>query len=62
MLDTGTNNWIPALDDRAGCHPGGVCEATMVQRITGNIMKLFGQGPAARIQPSVPNWQQVTGQ
>jgi hypothetical protein len=34
----------------------------MVQRITGNIMRLFGQGPAARIQPSVPNWRQVTGQ
>ncbi len=62
VLDTGTNNWIPALDDRSGCHPGGSCEATMVQRITGNILKLFGQGPAARIQPSVPNWQQVTGQ
>ena len=62
VLDTGTNNWIPALDDRSGCYPGGICEATMVQRITGNILKLFGQGPAARVQPSVPNWQQVTGQ
>lgn len=54
VLDTGTNNWIPALDDRSGCHPGGICEATMVQRITGNILKIFGQGPAARLQPSVP--------
>ena len=62
VLDTGTNNWIPALDDRSGCHPGGICEATTVQRITGNILKLFGQGPAARIRPSVPNWPQVTGQ
>jgi len=62
VLDTGTNNWIPALDDRSGCHPGGICEDAMVQRITGNILRLFGQGPAARIQPSVPNWQQVTGQ
>ena len=62
VLDTGTNNWIPALDDRSGCHPGGICESAMVQRITGNILKLFGQGPAARIRSSVPNWQQVTGQ
>jgi hypothetical protein len=62
VLDTGTNNWIPALDDDSGCHPGGVCEAGMVQRITANIFKLFGQGPAARTQPSVPNWRQVTGQ
>jgi hypothetical protein len=62
VLDAGTNNWIPALADRSGCYPGGICESAMVQRITGNILKLFGQGPAARIQPSVPNWQQVTGQ
>ena len=62
VLDTGTNNWIPALDDYSGCHPGGICESTMVQHITANIFKLFGQGPAARHQPSVPNWRQVTGQ
>jgi hypothetical protein len=62
VLDTGTNNWIPALHGRAGCHPGGICESAMVQRITGNILRLFGQGPAARHRPSVPNWRQVTGQ
>jgi hypothetical protein len=62
VLDTGTNNWIPALAGRSGCHPGGICEAAMVQRITGNILGLFGQGPAARLRPSVPNWRQVTGQ
>jgi hypothetical protein len=62
VLDTGTNNWIPALDGRSGCRPGGICEAAMVQRITGNILRLFGQGPAARLQPSVSNWRQVTGQ
>jgi hypothetical protein len=62
VLDTGTNNWIPALDDHSGCHPGGICESAIVQRMTGNILKLFGQGPAARIEPSVPNWRQVTGQ
>ena len=62
VLDTGTNNWIPALDGRSGCRPGGICEATMIQRITGNILRLFGQGPAARLQPSRANWRQVTGQ
>jgi hypothetical protein len=62
VLDTGTNNWIPALDGLSGCRPGDICEATMVQRITGNILRLFGQGPAARLRPSVPNWRQVTGQ
>jgi hypothetical protein len=30
--------------------------------MTGNIFKLFGQGPAARHQPSTANWRQVTGQ
>jgi hypothetical protein len=34
----------------------------MVQRITGNILTLFGQGPAAKLRPFVPNWRQVTGQ
>jgi hypothetical protein len=62
VLDSGTNNWIPALDGRSGCRPGGVCEATIVQQMTGNILRLFGQGPAARRQPSTPNWRQVTGQ
>ena len=62
VLDSGTNNWIPALDGRSGCRPGGVCEATVVQRMTGNILRLFGQGPAAATQPSVPNWRQVTSQ
>jgi hypothetical protein len=62
VLDTGTNNWIPALEGRSGCGSGGICESAVVQRMTGNILKLFGRGPAARIQPSVPNWQQVTGQ
>jgi hypothetical protein len=62
VLDTGTSNWIPALDGHSGCHPGGICEATMVQRITGSIFRLFGQGPAALTQPSVANWRQVTGQ
>jgi hypothetical protein len=62
VLDSGTNNWIPALDGRSGCHPGGICESTLVQRITGNILALFGQGPAARHHPSIPNWRQVTAQ
>jgi hypothetical protein len=62
VLDTGTNNWIPALRGRAGCHRGGICESAMVQRITGNILRLFGQGPAARYRPSIPNWHQVTAQ
>ena len=33
-----------------------------LQRITGNILRVFGQGPAGHIQPSVANARQVTGQ
>jgi hypothetical protein len=29
VVDTGTNNWIPALDGRAGRRPGGICESAM---------------------------------
>jgi hypothetical protein len=64
VLDTGTNNWIPALGhDHHGCHSrSGICAASVLQRITGNILRAFGQGPAARVHLSVANWRQVTGQ
>lgn len=64
VLDTGTNNWIPALSfDSDGCDvAGAICGSAMVQRITANILRVFGAGPAGRTHPSVANWQQVTGQ
>ena len=71
VLDTGTTGWIPALGHaRSGCAaccspcpPAGArCAATAIQRITGNILRAFGRGPAARRHPSVANWHQVTGQ
>ncbi len=56
IFDTGTNNWIPAL---AACPtPGAGCPAGTLRRITGNLLRLFGQGPAGRLQPSQPNWRQ----
>ena len=72
VLDTGTTNWIPALGhDRSGCTrhgrpagrgAGARCAAAVIQRITGNILRAFGGGPAARRHPSIANWHQVTGQ
>jgi hypothetical protein len=57
VFDSGTNNWIPAL---APCAPDNTaCPADTVRRVTGNLLHLFGQGPAGKIQPSNPNWQQV---
>jgi hypothetical protein len=76
VLDTGTTNWIPALgSDRSGCgsrgrarRPAGRqtgdrhCASAIVRRITGNILRAFGSGPAGRQHPSVTNWPRITGQ
>jgi len=64
VLDTGTSNWIPALlGDRDGCDgSAGGCAAAILQRITGNILRVFGQGPAGHAQPAVANARRVTGQ
>jgi len=55
VLATGTIGWIPALSACQGSLPA--CPARVVQAVTGNIMRLFGQGPAGRLHPSVANWQ-----
>jgi hypothetical protein len=72
VLDTGTTNWIPALgSDRSGCgsrgRPGGKtrdghCASAILRRITGNILRAFGNGPSGRQHPSVANWRRITGQ
>ena len=71
VLDTGTTNWIPGLTrDRSGCARGGPgrragdrhCASAILRRITGNILRVFGDGPAGRRHPSVPNWRRITGQ
>ena len=48
ILDTGNNNWINAMGTcpRTGCAP-----RASSQKITGNILWLFGQGPAGRTAP-----------
>jgi hypothetical protein len=58
VLDTGDNNWIYAMTPCA--KTAKVCPATDVQKITGNLLWLFGQGPAGRFIPAVANWKQVT--
>jgi hypothetical protein len=63
VIDTGTNHWINALGtDHQGCHRGGVCASAVLRQITGNILRVFGQGPAGLTHPSAPNWRQITGQ
>jgi len=57
VLDTGDNNWIYSMNP-CGQHVTD-CPAAAVEKITGNLFWLFGQGPAGRIIPSVANWKQV---
>jgi hypothetical protein len=52
VWDSGTTNWIPALADCAS-----PCTSGVVGVMTGNVLRLFGQGPAGERQPSVPNWR-----
>ncbi len=55
VFSSGSNAWIPEM----GCTPGtAACPATKLSELTGNLLKLFGSGPAGATQPSVTNWQQ----
>jgi hypothetical protein len=56
VLATGTIGWIPALSPCSGTLPR--CPSQLVQAVTGNILHLFGEGPAGKYRPSVANWQQ----
>ncbi len=56
VLATGTIGWIPALEACTGTLPS--CPSAVVQAVTGNILRLFGDGPAGKHHPSAANWQQ----
>jgi hypothetical protein len=55
VFDSGAVSWIDALTPCAGSS----CPAHLVGDITGNLLWLFGQGPAGDFVPSVANWQEV---
>jgi len=57
VFDSGNNNWIYSLTTCS--RRTKVCPAGVMAKITGNLLWLFGQGPAGRIVPSVANWQHV---
>ena len=53
VFETGTNNWISTL---SACPPGTApCPASLIQKITGNLLRVFGAGPAGKTHPSVSN-------
>lgn len=56
VIATGTNFWIPSMTPCGAPSPS--CPAPYLRKITGNILHLFGQGPAGNIEPSQTNWQQ----
>ena len=50
VISTGTIGWVGYLNS---CGPGVPCQT--VQTITGNILRLFGRGPAGKLEPSQPS-------
>jgi hypothetical protein len=55
VFSSGTNAWIPSMSP---CAPSSSsCPATAMDQMTGNLLRLFGSGPAGVTQPSVANWQ-----
>jgi hypothetical protein len=57
IFDSGTTNWIPSL---GACSPtASSCPAKTVGKITGNLLALFGKGPAGKYEPSQANWRQI---
>jgi hypothetical protein len=60
VIDIGNNNWINALTPCGESSP--TCPADVLAKITGNILHLFGQGPAGAIEPSTGNLQSVMPQ
>ena len=59
VLDTGDNNWIDSLSPCTQIRVAA-CPASDVARITGNILWLFGQGPAGRLIASVSNARSIS--
>jgi hypothetical protein len=52
VIDTGNNVWI---GDLRPCTSSTTCEAPTITKITNNILRVFGQGPAGRLERVVPN-------
>ncbi|MBO0848735.1 MAG: hypothetical protein J2P20_04685 [Pseudonocardia sp.] len=56
IWDSGTNNWIPALD-ASPAEPDS--SALAVRAVTANLLAAMGRGPAGQDHPSTPNWRRV---
>lgn len=56
VIDTGDVNWIAAL---TFCPTKSSCPAPFIDKITGNMLRAFGQGPAGATHPSRNNLSSV---
>ncbi len=54
VFSSGTVNWIPALQD---CPSATNCPGRTLQKVTGNLLRVFGAGPVGLRYPSSANWQ-----
>ncbi|MBT2502874.1 N,N-dimethylformamidase beta subunit family domain-containing protein [Curtobacterium sp. ISL-83] len=53
VFDSGDNIWVATLQP---CAPGAAsCPATVMRQMTGNVLSLFGKGPAGATEPSHGN-------
>ncbi len=57
VLDTGTVNWVTTLTECPLVQAS--CPSRLTGEITGNLLRVFGEGPAGRSEPSAANWQRV---
>ena len=57
VIDTGNNIWI---GDLRSCAPGASCNAGPLTRITNNILRVFGQGPAGKLEPATSNLASIS--
>jgi len=57
VFESGTNNWIASLQS---CSSPSDCPAPLVRKMTGNLLRVFGQGPVGLRYPSVSNVAQFS--
>lgn len=61
VFESGANSWIPSLAACPATTPAAACPAKTMRKLTGNVLRVFGQGPVGRRHPSAANWQQFYG-
>jgi len=56
VFESGTNYWIASMQSCPSATTA--CPAPILRRITGNVLRAFGRGPAGIKHPSIANWHQ----